>query len=203
MRLLAVLAVAIIALALAGPPAGAMPGGPKAAAVPFDIDGAHSTLLFRIRHFGVANFYGRVNGPSGTFLIDPANLEDSFIDVTVEIRNMDAGNESRDRFLMGADFFNAREFPKATFKSKSIRAVDGGFEASGEFMMRGVTLPVTARIADYAESPTERFGYRSGFEATFDLKRSDYNMSKLVEEGTLGDDVRIIAAIEGVRAPDA
>ena len=65
--------------------------------------------------------------------------------------------------------------------------------------MHGVTKPIVARISDYTALQTERFGYRAGFECIFTVKRSEYGMDHGVQDMSLGDDVRITVAIEGVQ----
>lgn len=173
------------------------PQPPKPGAL--EIDPAHSTLNFKVRHFGVSNFYGRVNQPKGWFLIDPDDLDHSFIQASVAVKNMDAGNDSRNRLLIGPDFFNAREYPETTFVSSRIVKTDDGYAATGTFTMHGVEREITAELREYTARDTTKFGYRAGFDAVFTVNRSDFGMDKFVAEGTLGDEVTIIAALEGVR----
>ena len=92
-----------------------------------------------------------------------------------------------------------REHPTAEFKSKTIRRTEKGYEADGTFTMRGVTKNITVPIADFTTAPTERFGFRGGFECVFTVKRSEFGMDLFIKEGTLGDDVQITASIEGVQ----
>lgn len=166
----------------------------------FSVDAVHSTLLFRIRHSGVSYFHGRINKPTGSFVISDGDLENSFINVSVETANVDTANKGRDQFLAGETMFNAKAFPTAEFKSDSIRTLaDGAYEATGTFTMRGVTLPVVVRVDEYIAVQTERFGHRAGFECIFTIKRSEYGMDLFVKEKTLGDEVRITVAIEGVQ----
>jgi polyisoprenoid-binding protein YceI len=202
--LFALVTVAALLVGVAGwaPPAsGRAPAGASAGDV-FTVDVAHSTLTYRVRHFGVSYFHGRINQPSGSFSIDGADPAGGSVHVVAEIRNMDTGNDGRDRFLTSPDFFNAREFPEAEFRSDSVRALgDGAYEAAGAFTLHGVTRPLTVRISEYTTLRTERFGLRAGFECTFTVRRSDFGMDLFVEEGTLGDEVTITAAIEGVRQP--
>ena len=172
--------------------------GSTTQAAPFEVDMAHSTLLYKIRHLEVTDFYGRVNMPEGSFLLDAENPSASSLEVTVQIKNMDAGNRSRDQFLLSPDFFNAREYPESTFKGKTFtQNDDGSWTVLGDFTMRNVTREVEVTLKNYAENDTEKFGYRAGFEAIFAVNRSDYGMS--THHDSLGEEVKIIAAIEGVR----
>ncbi len=199
LTLLGAMVVCGVALANLGPaPVEARAPGSRAPAAPFDIDIAHSTMNYRVRHFGVSYFYGRINAPEGTFLLDPADAANSHVQVSVEVKNMDAGNDTRDKFLTGLDFFNAMEFPKAEFKSKSVKQLDKAmWEATGDFNLHGVTKPVTVKLEEYTEAATTKFGYRAGFLCTFTIKRSDYGMTSFMDQ--LGDEVQMIAAIEGAR----
>jgi polyisoprenoid-binding protein YceI len=166
----------------------------------FSIDPGHSTLIFKIRLHKVANFYGRVNAPQGSFLLtdDP---DESFIEVNIATKNIDGGLKARDQYLAGVDFFNAREYPDASFKSDKIRRIDATtFEAEGEFTMKGVTIPLTVPLTQYAEADMGRLGYRAGFEAVFTIKRSDFGMTAHLDDGQLGDEVQVTVAIDGGRA---
>jgi len=198
-------AFAVLLLGICAPMAipAAIAARAPSAATTFEVDTAHSTIIYRVRHFDVSNFYGRINAPKGSFTINAASPDSSSIDIAIEISNMDAGNDQRDAFLKGADFFNAREYPAARFRSTSFEKVDERtFNVIGEFTMRGVTKPVTVRLTDYTETQTDRFGYRGGFEARFIINRSEFGMTKMIEEKLLGDEVLIIASIEGVKVED-
>ena len=64
-------------------------------------------------------------------------------------------------------------------------------------LLHGVTKPITVKLEEYTEAATTKFGYRAGFLCTFTIKRSDYGMTSFMDQ--LGDEVQIIAAIEGAR----
>ena len=194
-------ALVVLSLALVAWPAdSATARRTGAVADAFEVDAAHSTLIFRIRHFGVCWFHGRINQPTGDFLLDANDLESSYVNVEVELRRMDAGNRSRDQFLLSPDFFNAKEYPTASFRSSRIsRDDDGTFRATGTFTMHGVSKEITVPLTDYAEADVPKFGYRAGFEAIFTVNRSDFGMDARIDDGTLGDATRITIAVEGVR----
>lgn len=162
----------------------------------FEIDPVHSSIIFRIRHFDMANFYGMVTAPRGSFSV----MEGGSLDVTIDIRNVDGGNDSRNRFLAGPDLFNARDYPTARFSSKKIRDLgDGRFEVTGDFSLKGITHEITVELRDYNEREVPRFGYRAAFEATFTIRRTEFGMPTHVEERVLGDEVTLTVSIEGVR----
>ncbi|MCA9299652.1 MAG: YceI family protein [Phycisphaerales bacterium] len=161
----------------------------------FNVDPAHSTMNFKVRHFGVSNFYGRINNPTGRF-----DLAAGVLDITLDMSKIDAGNDSRDRYLKGPDMFSVRDHPEASFKATSISKVDDTtWKAEGEFTMRGVSKTIGVTIEGYTEATLERFGHRAGFECVFTIDRGEFDVSHHLDDGTLGREVTIIAAIEGVQ----
>ena len=60
-------------------------------------------------------FWGRVNGPTGTFKLDPDDLSGSFVNITAKIKNMDAGNDDRNRFLLGLNDKSQQPTPVLKF----------------------------------------------------------------------------------------
>lgn len=202
-RLVSVAAVAVaVSVAMIGlvrRPATVTSAGAHAAAEPvYQVDPAHSSIIFQIRHFGIANFYGMVTAPTGTVLLD--DPDNPVLDIEIQTKYVNGGNDSRNKFLASPDFFNTREYPKATFKSDKIRKVDDTtYEADGEFTMRGVTRPLTITLTGYNERTIDKFGHRCGFETTFAVKRSEYGMTTHFENETLADEVTITVSIEAGR----
>jgi polyisoprenoid-binding protein YceI len=176
----------------------------SAAAGEYAVDIVHSNIIFKIRHLGISNFYGHFDSFTGSVNIDPDNIESARFSFTVETDSVDTNNKSRDGHIKNADFFNARQYPSATFTSTSVKKnASGTYELKGNFDFHGVTKPVTATITEIA------FGEQQGkdalgFEAVFSISRSDFNITKYVdtqnpESGPLGDNVDIIVSIEAVK----
>jgi polyisoprenoid-binding protein YceI len=165
----------------------------------FGVDKVHSMVVFKIGHMGVANFYGVIHAPEGSYLLDAANPSASKLEIKVPVENLDSGNEARDKHLKGPDFFDSKQNPDLTFVGKSFNKTgDKTFDVTGDLTLRGVTKPVTAKIVVIGEGPTKQ-GYKSGFEATFTIKRSEFGMTKYLEENAIGDEVAITVSIEGKR----
>jgi polyisoprenoid-binding protein YceI len=166
--------------------------GAALAADSYQVDPIHSVIVFRVKHMDVGMFYGRFNGPQGTFTYDEQDPSKSSFQVSVKAKDFDSGNAKRDEHVRGPDFLNAKEFPNVTFKSNSVKpAGDNKLEVSGELTMHGQTKPVTATL--------EKIGAangRVGFEGVFDIKRSDFGIKGV--QG-IGDDVRLIVAFQGVK----
>lgn len=154
------------------------------------IDGGHSSVVFKIKHKDTANFYGVFKTVEGTFNLDQADASKSAIDVTVKADSIDTRIGGRDSHAKSADFLSVKEFPSIKFKSTSVKKTgDKAFDVTGDLTFRGVTKPVTAKVAQ-----TDAAG--AGLEATFSIKRSDFGNTTMVGKG-LSDEVDFIVSLEG------
>jgi polyisoprenoid-binding protein YceI len=169
----------------------------------YGVDLVHSSLIFKIRHAGMANFYGRFNDFDGEIHFDQADPTNSTLAFTVQTASVDTNNSSRDGHLRNADFFNSRQFPTIEFKSTGVKPTgDGVYELTGDLTLHGETRPVAARLTDITTGKV-RQNDAMGFEATFSIKRSDFGITKYLapdggEGGGLGNTVELIVAIEAI-----
>ena len=173
-----------------------------AAATTFEIDASHSAILFRLDHLGVSAAYGRFNKFSGSFVLDGNDPAGCSVQLVVDAASVDTGHEGRDDHLRKPDFFNVAEHKTITFKSTRVSKTTSPkhLDVTGDLTLRGVTKQVTIRMEKIGEKDLgERFGYRAGFEGTLRIKRTDYGMGWGVDKGSLGDEVKLILAFEGVK----
>ena len=170
-----------------------------AAADTYKIDPEHGTVIYRVTHFGVGNAYGRFNKPTGTVVLDSADPSKTKFEFEVKTENLDTANDQRDKHLQSPDFFDAKQFPTISFKSTSVKS-DGEnkYLVTGDLTLHGVTKSITVPITKTGESDTGRMGYRSGWEATTSLKRSDYGMTGM--QGPVGDEVNLVISFEAVKS---
>lgn len=207
-RLVAVAGLSVVSLAsLAGFTSARAESRPavletRAAERLYEVDNVHTSVVFKIRHAGVSNFYGRFNNFKGEVHFDEANPAASRIAFTVQTDSVDTANASRDGHLKNADFFNSRQFPEITFVSTGIKKSGDAYELTGDLTLQGVTKPVTATLSGFSTGQfmdTDRLG----FEAAFSIQRSDFGMTKYLapdngEGGALGNKVDLIVAVEAV-----
>ncbi len=165
----------------------------------YKVDPVHSVVIFKISHDNAGTFFGRFNKVAGVFELSGENPSSSTLEFTLDAESVDTANDARDKHLRSADFFNAKQYAAATFKSTAVRKTgEGAFEATGDLTLLGVTRPVTVAITS-ARTATSSNGRKpiAGFEATFTVKRSDFGMTKYA--ASLGDEVTVFAGIEGGR----
>ncbi len=174
----------------------------KSKAEIFSFDPTHSMALFRVRH-GASMFWGRFNKVTGTVQYTDGSKTGLEIEVVVAIDSVDSGSEKLDGHLKSEQFFFAEKYPTATFKSTSSqRTGKRTYEVSGEFTMRGVSKPLTVTV-DWLGTSESRRGRTCGLETSFSVKRSDYGINYGLPGDFLGDDTKIIVAMEGRVASDA
>ena len=194
----AVLIAVVIALLL--------PPTARAEVETYMIDKIHSMANFKIRHL-FSKVSGTFSDVTGTIWLDRGNLEASRVDATINVYSVDTNHEKRDTHLLSQDFFHAEKYPIMRFINTSVK-VTGENEGvmSGELTMHGVTRSVELVFTILGFGPDPWGGYRSGFEATTVLKRSDYGIDYGLGEkggGAVGDEVEVNILIEGIKlGPD-
>jgi len=166
-------------------------------AASYEVDPVHSTILFRIKHMGVAWFHGRFNTFTGSFQFDEENPENSNIQLEVEAASVDTNSQGRDDHLRSPDFFNVPQYPTIRFESTAIEHEGGAtYGVTGDLSYHGKTKEVSFDAEFVGAADTSR-GPKAGFEAVFTIQRSDFGDTKYIEEGALGDDVRLTISLEG------
>ncbi len=169
-------------------------GGPAV----FEIDDVHSMALFRVQHLGAGRFWGLFNDVGGTVQYTPEKFLS--MNITIQTGSVETHSEQLNRHLKSPDFFNAVEFPAMTFVSSGSKLLASGrFEVVGDLTIRGVTKKVTVPVECSAISKMGG-ATRAGFEATFELKRSDFGVSYGVEKKMIGDETRVVVSLEGIEA---
>jgi polyisoprenoid-binding protein YceI len=172
---------------------------PARAADEYAIDPVHSSVSFKISHIGLSEVHGRFNEFSGAFTIDPDDPAKSSFEMSIKVDGIDTNNKQRDKHLRSGDFFNAQQFPSITFKSTSVKAVDGGYEVKGDLTMHGVTKPVSFVLKGGKTAEFPKGVKRTGYTTDLTVKRTDFEVGKPELGKALGDEVAISVGIEGTK----
>ena len=159
--------------------------GAHAAAEQYDIDAAHSGVVFGWNHFGFSNPSARFDRIEGSVLLDKTDLTKSSISVTLPLESLDTGVAKLDDELKGPNFLDAAMYPTITFKSTKVEKTgENRLNITGDLTVHGVTRPVTLdakvnRIGIF-EIPGVIKAQAAGFDATTVIKRSDFGVTKYV-----------------------
>ena len=166
----------------------------------YQVDAAHSSFNFSVKHLTVSTVTGQFTDFNGTIQYDPADPNSFLADVVIKATSVDTRQEQRDKHLKGADFFDVEKYPAITFKSKNLTGSGTNYTITGDLTMHGVTkdisIPVT--ISGPVKSP---FGSKViGLSGEATLNRQDFGISwnKALDAGgyVVGDEVKIMVNIE-------
>ena len=166
----------------------------------YDIDTSHSSLNFSIQHIGLGNTWGRFNDFSGTIQYDAEQLPSSSIQLTAKIASVDTHNKKRDDHLRNTDIFDAGTYPTMTFSGKGFKKIaNDQYEVTGELTIRDISKKVTVILKKIGEG-SHFFAKKPaiGFEADFNIDRKDFGVGQGKVDGAMGNNVRIIAALEAI-----
>ncbi len=180
---------------------------PAAAASTYNVDGAHSSVGFMVRHL-VGKVPGNFKEFSGAITGDPKDPQNASITLTIKAASINTGNDGRDKHLNSPDFFDTAKFPEITFKSTKITPKGGDqFEVAGTFTMHGVSKDIVVPVT-FAGTAKDPWGNeRAGFSVQMTLNRKDYGIiwNKTLDTGgtLLGEDVAVTIELEAVKkAPE-
>ncbi|OUS97850.1 YceI family protein [Rhodococcus sp. NCIMB 12038] len=171
---------------------------PNLTAGTWAIDTVHSTVGFSVRHLVVSKVRGTFNDFAGAITV----AEDGTTAVTAEIQvaSIDTKNADRDAHIKSADFFDAEQYPTATFTSTAVRTKGDDYVVEGDFTLRGVTRQVELALEFNGVNPGMGNGPVAGFEATTVLNRKDFGITiDMPLEGggaVVGDKITITLEIE-------
>lgn len=175
-----------------------VPAALSAAVTAWDVDTAHSTVEFQVRHF-FTQVPGRFNDFSGTIQYDPDQVASSKVEFTVQAGSIDTNNDRRDGHLRSEDFFHVEKFPTLSFKSTAVEGSGSDLQVTGDLTIHGVTKSVTIPVEFLGSMDTQR-GAKAGFATEFTIDRKDYGVTwnQALDQGgaVLGDEVTIEINVE-------
>lgn len=162
----------------------------------FQIDAAHTDVLFSAKHMMVTNVRGTFTDVAGWVDIDETDPTASHAELTVKTASLDTGFAARDTHLRSDDFFAAETYPEIRVVSTSIRPQGGNdFVVTADVTIRGITKPVDFDVeflGFYAGMDGAR---RAGFTARAKVDRKNWNLNWNValEAGgwLVGDQVKL------------
>lgn len=150
-----------------------------------NVDTAKSSIVATFTQSGVP-----VDSPfkkfTGRIVYDPANVAASSAAIEVDTGSLDIGDEGYNAEVRKKQWFDAATYPKATFKSTSIKpTAPGSFVATGALTVKGkaqtISVPITAK----------KTAKGTAFEGRFTLSRKAFNLGDPLWEDVLEDKVGV------------
>lgn len=165
----------------------------------YELDPAHSFLVFKIDHLGLSTYVGRFNDIHATLDFDPASISQLRLDSVVSMASVDVNDADLEERLASPDWFDVPQFPEARFVTVKVEeGLDGNFLFTGDLTFRGVTRPVVLSATFNGGADNLLTGrYTLGFSATGSFNRSDFGMDQW--ESLVGDEVSLEVYAEFLR----
>lgn len=177
----------------------------------YSLDLTHSSLIWRVSHFGLSMYTGRFTefdaslqfnpeDPTATSLtatVNPASLETDYrgdYKATHPTSTFASWNED---LAKNERWFNSDTFGAITFTTTEIDpATANTGKVTGDLTFLGVTKPVTLDVTynGVTNFPWAPGVDKIGFSASTKINRSDFGMAALIPN--IGDEVEIIIETE-------
>jgi len=96
---------------------------PEAGVSTWQLDPAHSSVEFSVKHMMMTTVRGRFKNLHATLRGDRDNPDEAGVEARIEVNSIDTGVADRDAHLRSADFFHADTHPEITFRSKASKVL--------------------------------------------------------------------------------
>lgn len=171
----------------------------------WQIDPAHSSAQFSVRHMAISTVRGAFSKVTGTIVFDDKDISKSTIDVTIDANSVDTRVPDRDNDLRSEKFFDVAHYPSITFKSKKVEQVaPGKLKVTGDLTIRSTTKEVVLDVEGPTVPMKDPWGNtRVAANATTKINRQDFGVkwNATLDNGgvVVGDDVSIVIDVELVK----
>lgn len=163
--------------------------------VEWKLDTSHTSVGFSVPHLVVSSVDGKFKEATASIKLDDADLTKSTVSVEINAASIDTGDQKRDDHLKSPDFFDAKKFPKLTFKSTKIAKAGAAYKLTGDLTIRDVTKSVTLDATLSAPVKTPWGNQARAAKVSGKIKRADFGLkwNKALETGgvVVGDEVTI------------
>lgn len=162
-------------------------------------DMSHSRIFFEVNHLGFSDYNGMFRDFEGTISFDEKKIENSKIDVTIDVASVDGFDEGLNEHLRNEDFFDVQKHPKARFVSKKVeKSGKNQARVIGELTLKGVTKPLALNVTFNKVGP-HPFNKKqtAGFSASAVIDRTEFGINYGVP--AVGKSVKLEIDVEASR----
>jgi polyisoprenoid-binding protein YceI len=157
----------------------------------WQIDPAHSSAQFSVKHLGVSTVRGAFTKVSGSAKFDPADPSKVSLEATIDATSVDTRVDMRDKDLRSPNFLDVEKYPTITFRSKHAESAgEGKLRITGDLTIKGTTKEVVLDVDGPSAAIKDPWGnQRIGASASTKISRKDFGVS--ADAGMIGDDLTI------------
>ena len=153
-------------------------GSPLFAQNVYQLDPAHSSARFAVKHMTVSEVHGEFDKVSGAVSYDPKNVSGDKLEATIELGSVNTNQPQRDADLKSPNFFDVAKFPTMTFRGTHFERRGNELIATGDLTLHGVTKPLTLVISQITPEVKDPYGMqRFGAHASATLNRKDFGIT--------------------------
>lgn len=143
-----------------------------ASAAPLKTDPAHSTVKATFKQMGVP-LEAPFKKIAATIDYSPQTPDAARATVEIDVASLDVGDAEMNREVAKKEWFNAAQFPKASFTSTSIKAAGAGkLNVTGKLSIKGRSVDVSFALAVRQE------GTKHVFDGQLPIRRLAFNIGE-------------------------
>lgn len=150
-----------------------------AIATTLEVDPAHSSVQFQVKHLMISTIPGFFGDFKGSIDLNDKDITKSKVEFTVKTASINTHVQKRDDHLRSNDFFNAEKFPEAKFVSTSIKkAGKNKYTLEGDLTIRDVTKKAKFKVnaLGKAQDPAMKVE-KTVFNAEGEINRKDFGVN--------------------------
>ncbi|WDZ96867.1 YceI family protein [Herbaspirillum sp. WKF16] len=159
----------------------------SAHAAPLKVDAAKSSVVATFKQLNVP-VDAKFKKFTAAIDFDTAKPEQGKASLDIDISSFDLGEAEYNKEVQKKEWFNAAQFPKATFVASSIKAAGAGkFDVAGKLTIKGKSTDVSFPLA------VKKDGAAQVFDGSLPIKRLTYNVGEgeWKDTGMVADEVTI------------
>ncbi|HEY9067310.1 MAG TPA: YceI family protein [Burkholderiaceae bacterium] len=152
------------------------------------IDAARSAVSATFKQMGVP-VEGKFSKFAGQVRYDPASPATAQASIDVDVASFDLGDAQYNQEVRGKEWFDAAQFPRASFVSTSVKPLAAGrLEVSGRLTLKGRTVDVNVPLSVRRDN-----GGASVFEGSVPVRRLAFGIGEgeWKDTGLLADEVLV------------
>jgi polyisoprenoid-binding protein YceI len=165
------------------------------------LDPMHSEVQFKVKHLVISTVTGSFKNFEGELETANEDFTGADISFSLDVDSVDTNQTMRDDHLKGAEFFDAAQYPKISFKSTSFtKEDDDQYKLVGDLTIKGVTKSVSLNV-EHGGTAGDFYGNtKAGFEISGKINRRDFGLtwSGVTDTGSvvLGDEIKLLINVQ-------
>ncbi|MDR9837907.1 YceI family protein [Herbaspirillum huttiense] len=159
----------------------------SAQAAPLKVDAAKSSVTATFKQLNVP-VDAKFKKFNAAIDFDAAKPEQGKASVEIDVTSFDLGEAEYNKEVLKKEWFNAAQFPKASFVASSIKAAGAGkYDVAGKLTIKGKSTDVSFPLT------VKKDGAAQVFDGALPIKRLTYNVGEgeWKDTGMVADEVTI------------